>query len=288
MAGTPMNSPDSPYSAKLGAHWQNRLFVVIDDVDDAGQSAADAVFGAALAADRHPGVLDDLLADVFVFKLKTGVSLCEFSQFLAAESNLRPRHHNGVAVFAHHAAVNRVVRDAGSPVEHVFQPRGIKAGAGAEDAPSWQPGQFRNLIGDDIAGVGDVDDDAVKAAGHHFWKKVGDLGNREIQFLEAVVVRRRENGDVANGIDDNVHVAEIAVIRYVNFHGVRAVGHRVTKVLAFADDLVVIRVDQIQLVDDALERKGIRAVGADVAQTDDGNFSLFNQNHTPSFLRENE
>lgn len=135
---------------------------MINDVDDARQRAANAVFGAALAVDSYPGVLDDLFANRLAFKLEARVVLGELVQLFAAEGDLRPGDHDRVAVFAHHTAVNGMVGDAGFPVKHVFEPRGIETGAGAEDVALGQPRQLGDLVGHDVAGIGNIDDDAAK------------------------------------------------------------------------------------------------------------------------------
>ena len=250
-------------------------FLVVDDRgDQAAERRADAVLGAAFAVDGDPGVGDGLFFHRVIVEYEAGVFSGQVGDGLAAEGDLGPGDHDGVAVLAHHAAGDRVVGDAGLEVEDVFQAGGVKAGAGAEDVAPGKAGEARDLAGDDVAGVGDVDPEAVEAAGDHLGDVVGDLGDGEVELVEAVMVGGREELDFPDGVDDDVDVCKIAVSRGIHGDGVGAVGDGVADVLDFAAQFCLFVIDKYQFVGQAAQGQRVGAVGSDVSEADDGDLSF--------------
>ena len=80
-----------------------------------------------------------------------------------AEAHAGPRRKLLVAVLAEHVAGDGLVVNAGLPGKGAEKPRGIKARACTEDSSSRKAETQGKLPRDNVAGVRDVDENAVKA-----------------------------------------------------------------------------------------------------------------------------
>ena len=85
---------------------------------------------------------------------------------------------------------------------------GVKARTGAEHAAAGQPQMQRQLARDDVAGVGDVDEHAVKAARLDLVGIAAHGGDGEVHLGHAVV-RAAQKVDLADAVDDHVARAEV-------------------------------------------------------------------------------
>ena len=67
-----------------------------------------------------------------------------------------------ISVLPDHIGVEAAAVQAGDVTEGVLQPGGIQQGARAQHLAPGQAGQVGDLTGDQIAGIGDIHEDAVK------------------------------------------------------------------------------------------------------------------------------
>ena len=98
--------------------------------------------------------------------------------------------------------------DAGLPGQRAEKTRGVQPGAGAEYAPFGKPKPQSKLMRYNITGIGDVDNNAVKAAFLIFFGKAAHRRDCKIHLC-GTVVRFAEKLDLSNTVDDHVAFAEI-------------------------------------------------------------------------------
>ena len=154
--------------------------------------------------------------------------------------------------------------NAGLPGKGAQQAGGVKARAGAEDSSSRKAEPQSQLARNDVAGVRDVDEHAVKAGCLDFCRVTADGGNGEIH-LSQPVVRLAQKLDFADAVDDHVTFAKIREIARANRHPVRKIRCRVAEVLYLTGELLLVFVDQYQLVRNALHCERVGDVRAHMA-----------------------
>ena len=175
-----------------------------------------------------------------------------------------------------HIGGDGLVVNAGLTSQSAQQAGGVQAGAGTKDTALRQAQAQRQLPGDDVAGVGDVDEDAIKTAGLDFIHIATDGSDGEIHFRQTVVGLQQL--DLAHAVDDDVAVAQVSEIAAVDGDAVGHISNGVTQVLDLARQLLLLHIHQHQLIRNPLDGQGICHVGAHMAQTDDTNFSCLHMN----------
>ena len=163
------------------------------------------------------------------------------------------------------------------------QAGGVEARAGAEHAAAGKAQMQRQLARDDIAGVGDVNEHAVKAACLDLFGIAAHGGDGEVHLGHAVM-RAAQQIDLADAVDDDVTHAEVGEVAAAHRHAVGHIGDRVAQVLHLACELLLVLVDEHQLVRDALDRQSVSHVCADVTHTDHAQNSFLCHKNT-SFLK---
>ena len=158
--------------------------------------------------------------------------------------------------------------DAGLARERAEQTRGVEPRAGAEHAALGKTDVQRELAGDDVAGVGDVDEHAVKAARLELLGVAAHGGNGEVHLGHAVM-RAAQQLDLADAVDDDVARAEVSEVTGADGDAVGQIRDGVAQVLHLARELLLVLVDEHQLIRDALDRQRVGDVRADVTETDD-------------------
>ena len=139
------------------------------------------------------------------------------------------------------------------------------------------------LARDDVTGVGDVDEHAVKAAGLDLFRVAAHSGDGEVHLGHAVV-RAAQQIDLADAVDDDVADTEVGEVAAADRHTVGHIGDRVAQILHFACELLLALVDEHQLVRDALDGQSISHMCADVTHTDHAKNSFLCHKNT-SFLK---
>ena len=91
-------------------------------------------------------------------------------------------------MFAHHECRERMVFQIRLLGNGTDEPGRIKAGPCTKYAVAWQTAQFLYQVGNDIAGIGNIDKNAIKSASHDFIDKAGYFPDRIFHF--AVTVQR--------------------------------------------------------------------------------------------------
>ena len=167
---------------------------------------------------------------------------------------------------------------AGLPRQGAEKTRGVKPCAGAENSASRKLEPERQLARDDIAGVRDVDENAVKAGIFDLLRVAAHGGDRKVHFGQAVV-RLAQQLNFADAVNNDGAFAEILIAARADCDAVRKIGDRVAQILHFAGKFLRVSVDQHQLVCNALYRQRVGDVRADVTETDDTeNFFLIHKN----------
>ncbi len=133
-----------------------------------------------------------------------------FRQGLALEAHQGQGGELLVAVLSQHVGGDRTAVHPGIQGEPGKETGGVKARAGAEDPAPGQPQLFGHIAGDDIAGVGDVQEDALEAGGLDLGSDFLGSGHGEAHFVEAVPAGSGE-ADFAGGIHQYVGIADIGV-----------------------------------------------------------------------------
>ena len=188
-----------------------------------------------------------------------------------------------VAVLTQHVAGDGLVVDAGLPRQCAQQAGGVQTGAGAEHAAPGQTHAQRQLVGHDVAGVGDVDKHAVKAALLDLVGIAPHGGNGEIHLRQTVMGLQQL--DFANAVDDDIALAQIGEVTGPYRDAVGQVGRGVSQILHLAGQLLLLLVHQDQLVGDALHRQGVGHMRAHVAQADHTHNTFFSSfKNTPLHL----
>ena len=158
--------------------------------------------------------------------------------------------------------------NAGLARERAEQTRGVEPRAGAEHAALGKTDVQRELTGDDVAGVGDVDEHAVKAACLELLGVAAHGGNGKVHLGHAVMCAAQQL-DLADAVDDDVARAEVGEVTGADGDAVGQIRDGVAQVLHLARELLLVLVDEHQLIRDALDRQRVGDVRADVAKTDD-------------------
>ena len=271
-------------AVQQGADGNDCLLVVQDRSDQTAERRADAVLGAALAIDRHPGVGDRLLFDLVIVKDKAAVLFCQICQRLTAKGDLRPGDHDGIAVLAHHAARNGIVGHTRLLEKDIFQTRRVQTRARSEYMPAGKPGQPRDLPRDHIAGIGDIDPEPVEAARDHLGHIICHLRDREIHLIQPVMIGRRQKLDLSDRIDDDIHIRQLIIFRGIYHHSMRAVGDGVPDILHLTAQLGLLLVHKNELIHKPAQSQSIGTVRSHMTKTDDSDFSFF-QHRDGSFLK---
>ena len=238
------------------------MLVREEGVGDAGQADADAVVGGAFAFDDFVGVIANA-----VFDGGHLVVVEEVFDRLHADAAEAPRNKAGVAVFADDVGFDVFGVDFGLVADGVFEARAVEDGAGADDFGVGQAGVFPSQLGHDVEGVGDHEQDAVKAAGH-------DFGNHRLEdggvFLDQIHAGFAGRLRGASGDDDELGALAIRIFTEADLHITRRVAERRVEVEGFAGGFGAGAVDEKELVNfGALIKQGKGVAHTNVARTDD-------------------
>ena len=228
----------------------------------------DAVLGTLLAHVSHPAAADGLLLQGGAVEAEALVGFGPLVQRHALEADAGPGRELLAAVLTQHVAGDGLVVDAGLPRQCAQQAGGVQTGAGAEHPAAGQPQMQRQFPRNDVAGVRDVDEHAVKAGCLDFCRVTADGGNGEIH-LGQPVVRLAQKLNFADAVDNYVALAKVCEIARANRHPVRKIRRCVAEVLYLTCQLLLVFVDQHQLVRNALYREGVGDVRAHMAKADD-------------------
>ena len=270
-------------AAQLRAGRENDLFVVQHGVGHARGGGGNAVLGAELAGERDPAAANGLLLQRVAVEAEALVGLGPLIQRHAAEADAGPGRELLVAVLAHHVAGDGLVVKAGLARQRAQKTGGVEARAGAEHAAAGQAQMQCQLARDDVAGVGDVDEHAVKAAGLDLFRVAAHSGDGEVHLGHAVM-RAAQQVDLADAVDDDVAHAKVGEVAAAHRHAVGHVRDCVAQILHFACELLLVLVDEHQLVRDALDRQSVSHMCADMTHADHAENSFLCHKNT-SFLK---
>ena len=158
---------------------------------------------------------------------------------------------------------------------------GIQRGTGADNLIWISAGQILELSGNNVAGVSDVDPNAIKASVCDALCKLLGLisGNKELSIAVA-----RSSSYMTCGVNDNVATSKllIAVIKLKNASRVWIKWHCVQQVvyLSLAEDLICVA--NVELGSKSLVKQGVCNVCAYVISADNTNFA--DESHSPPLL----
>ncbi len=89
------------------------------------------------------------------------------------------------------------------------QARAVQPRAGTENMTFRKAALLSDEVRNDVTRVGDIDDDALEAAGHDLGDIISDLRHSEMHFI--VAVPRCAERNVADSIDDDVAVCQFFI-----------------------------------------------------------------------------
>ena len=89
------------------------------------------------------------------------------------------------------------------------QARAVRPRAGTENMTFRKAALLSDEVRNDVTRVGDIDDDALEAAGHDLGDIISDLRHSEMHFI--VAVPRCAERNVADSIDDDVAVCQFFI-----------------------------------------------------------------------------
>lgn len=252
-----------------GGGGEHGVLVVEHGGADARGGVGNGVLGAALAGVGHVASLARELLDLHVVKgVLLGVLGLELGELLAGDRGGLEGGQLAKTVLADHVGVDGLGAHADLLGDLGVQARGVQTAAGADDLLGVVVGEVPDLGAYHVAGVGDGDEDALKAGvDDAVGKGAGGVGGKE-QLAVAVARRKRH---LAGGVDHDVAACELLVaVAAVDDLGVIGnKGEGVAQVLNLGGDLLLIDIAEVQLVGDALEQQAVGNVGAHVALTDD-------------------
>lgn len=139
--------------------------------------------------------------------------------------------------------------------QQTAQAGGIQPDAGAQHLAARQTGELPYLPGDDVTRVGGHQEDAVKPVGHHGRHNALDDFRGSGQFIEtALAGAQRAAGD---GDHRDVDIGAVAGLAGGDGHHSRQIGRGVAEVLSVGLGARLVKVDEDQLLANALVEQGV-------------------------------
>ena len=164
----------------------------------------------------------------------------------------------------------------------MLQAGGIQQGTGAQHLAAGQAGQVGDFAGDQVAGVRDVHEDAVKAGVHDAGDDLRHLQHAVLQFVVPVEVLAQL--DVAHGIHDDVAVGQAGQVHGSIQHPVGHKGYGVVQIIGFTDEFLFFDVTKQDFIGDAHHAQRICHMGPNMADSDDPHNAFFHNFVPPGFI----
>ena len=253
-----------------------------NDVRHPGRRGGDAIFGAVFSGKSDPAAADGFLFQGLPVKAEALVGLGPLVQGHSPEAHAGPGGELEIAVLPQHIAGDGFVINARLAGQSAEETGCVQPGARAEDPAPGEADLLSQLPCDDVAGVCNVDENAVKAAFLDFSSIAADGGNGKVH-LGQTVVGAPEQLDLAHAVDDDVAVFQIGEIPGPDGDPMGHIGHGIPEILDLAGHLLLVLIHQDQLVHDALDGQGIGHMGPHMSDADDAGDSFLCHNE-PSFL----
>ena len=117
-------------------------------------------------------------------------------------------------------------------------------------------------VGDNIARIGDVNNEAVEAAGHNLVDITFNLCCGKGKLVQTVTAGNQV--DIADAVYNSIAVAQVSVGTAVDFYIMRAIQNCVAQVLYLGSQLGFFRIYQHQLGSNALNSQAVCNVSTNV------------------------
>ncbi len=250
------------------------VFVVENGADELGGRAGDTEFRAALSVVFKVAAAVDFFEDVrvavhFVFPRIFGE---EFIDLFSGDEDVAPGDHAAVAVFAQEVGGDGAAIHAELHGELHLEAGGVEGRAGADDAVFRPIEKMLKVFGDDVARIGNGNNDAVESGFGDEWR---ELFRRFHGFVHHVEARLLGAARLAGGIDDDVGVAHIIHGAAVAGDMVRHIADGVHDVHGFGRRFFLFDVVENNFIRQTLDGKVQSDVRTDIARADDSDFSGF-------------
>lgn len=244
-----------------------------DIAADLGDGPCHAIFGAAFTRVDLKSQLAHFVSHRLAIERQAGALLVEVGDWRAIYRGVRPHRKLGIAMLAEDKGVDALGANLQFLRQQATQAGGIQPDAGAQHLAARQAGKLPYLPGDDVAGVGGHQKDAVKSVGHH--RRHNALHNLRGggQFIQpALAGAQRAAGD---GDHRDIDIGAVAGLAGGDGHHPRQVGRGVAQVLSVGLSALLVKVDEDQLLANALVEQGVGRRRADIAGANNHHFTGF-------------
>ena len=253
---------------------QHFVLVVIDRANQFRSGRGDAKFGAAFGGVFDVAFAVNLIEDhvlrVHVIELRLFGE--EFIDGFPGYGHMAPGDHAGVAVFAQEVGGQGAAVDFQLVRELVLQARGVERGAGADDFMFRIVQLVLDVFRDDVAGIGNRNDDAVESGFLDERQKFLGGSDAAVHHVQARLSRQ---AGLAGCIDHDVCIFHIVDGAGIGFKMVRLIAHSVHEVHGFAYGFFVVYIIKYHFISQTLDSQLQPQMRAYIARTDDSHFSCF-------------
>ena len=157
--------------------------------------------------------------------------------------------------------------------QQATQAGGIQPDAGAQHLTARQAGELPYLPGDDVAGVGGHQKDAVKPVGHHRRHNTFHNLRRRGQFIQPTLTGAQRTA--GNGDHRDIDISAVAGFPGGDGHHPRQIGRGIAEILGMGLGTLLVKVDEDQLLANALVEEGVGRRRADIAGANNHHFTGF-------------
>ncbi len=240
------------------------LLIEADQLHQLRRRHGDGILGAVLAVVGGPAALPGTIFNRLRIEARiTG-------RPVAAQAVAGPRAHLLIAVLADHVGRDGLGIHPRHLLQPVLQPRRIESRAGAQHMSLRQSQNVVQPLGDDVAGVRNVHQHTLKAAGLQPLRITVDGMHVKGHFRESRV-RVLQRDDVAHAVHDHVPVAQVLDLPQLNLHPMGQKFRAIQHVLSLGGRLCPLlrQVHQDNVFGQALRGNRMEHMGAHMSETND-------------------
>ena len=249
-----------------GGH--NGLLIEADQLHQLRRRHGNGILGAVLAVVGGPAALPGAVLYLLWAQRKLGLRGAQRRS--PAYTTAGPGAHLLIAVLADHVGRDGLGVHPRHLLQPVLQPRRIESRAGAQHMSLRQSQNVVQPLGDDVAGIRNVHQHTLKAAGLQPLRIAVDGMHVKGHFRESRV-RILQRDDVAHAVHDHVPVAQVLDLPQLNLHPMGQKFRAVQHVLSLGGRLCPLlrQVHQDNVFGQALRGNRMEHMGAHMSETND-------------------
>ena len=244
------------------------LLIEADQLHQLRRRHGDGILGAVLAVVGGPAALPGAVLYLLWAQRKLGLRGAQRRS--PAYTTAGPGAHLLIAVLADHVGRDGLGVHPRHLLQPVLQPRRIESRAGAQHMSLRQSQNIVQPLGDDVAGIRNVHQHTLKAAGLQPLRITVDSVHVKGHFRESRV-RILQCDDVAHAVHDHVPVAQVLDLPQLNLHPMGQKFRAVQHVLSLGGRLCPLlrQVHQDNVFGQALRGNRMEHMGAHMSETND-------------------